>query len=485
MDIYNIVEIIHMPIKKKIYPIILAGGSGSRLWPLSRKSKPKQYINFFGADTLFQKTLKRFSHELFEPPIIITNNQSRFMVKEQLNIITKKSTKIIIEPAPKNTAPASLAGIIHSNQISADPYILISPSDHLIKDEKLFSDLISKLKEKLPDNKILLFGIKPSDPNTGFGWINAKIEKNKEIYKIKGFVEKPNIDKAKKMFELNSSYWNTGIFFGKASAFIKQFQMLAPDILSIVSLSYENSVDDLNFLRLDENLWNKLPVVPIDVAIMEKSDQICVTPLKADWTDLGSWKSFMGYLNKDKKENVFYGNVTNVESQNSFLYSTTDKVHLVGIGLKNVISIATEDAVLVVDKDKTEEVKNAINLLKEKEIEQAENFLHDFRPWGFFEILSKGENFLVKKIVVYPKKRLSLQKHKFRSEHWVVVEGKAKVQLNEKTFYLSENESTYVNSGMIHRLENETNQNLIIIEVQTGSYLGEDDIVRIEDDFKR
>ena len=250
-------------------------------------------------------------------------------------------------------------------------------------------------------------------------------------------------------------------------------------------MSFQKSTSDLDFLRLDENPWNSLPSVPIDIAIMEKSKNLFVTPFKGDWTDLGSWKSIMDDFENNYKNNVFEKNSTKIDSINSFLYSATDKVHLVGIGLKNIITIATEDAVLVVEKDKSEKVKNAIDILKEKKVEQVENSQNDHRPWGFFEILSKGSNFLVKKIVVYPKKRLSLQKHKFRSEHWVVVEGQAKVILDNEIFNLSKNESTYVNTGVVHRLENISDQNLTIIEVQTGSYLGEDDIIRIEDDFKR
>ena len=471
--------------KEKIYPIILAGGSGSRLWPLSRNSKPKQFINFFGDNTLFQSTIQRLDSNLFKPPIVITNNQSRFMVKEQIKEIVKTSTKIIIEPSPKNTAPASLVGIIYAKTLSEDPYVIICPSDHLIEDKKSFCELINRSRNNITCEKIILFGFKPTDPNTGFGWINAKIDEKQSIFEVIDFVEKPNISLAKKLLKLNSSFWNTGIFFGKASSFIKEFELHAPDIFQTVKTSFLQSKSDLDFLRLEKNSWSSLPSVPIDIAIMEKSHNTYITPFESNWTDLGSWKSFMTHLKKDKKKNVSYGNVTNIESENSFLYSTTDKVHLVGIGLKNVISIATEDAVLVVNKDKTEEVKNSINILKEKKVEQAENFLNDFRPWGFFEILSKGKNFLVKKIVVNPKKRLSLQSHKFRSEHWVVVQGKAKVTLDNKIFYLSENESTYVNSGTIHRLENDTHNILIIIEVQTGSYLGEDDIIRLEDDFKR
>ena len=474
-----------MSSNEKIYPIILAGGSGSRLWPLSRNSKPKQFIDLIGRESLFQKTVKRLNNDLFEKSIVVTNNQSRFMVQEQLSECSSLVSKIIIEPSPKNTAPASLVGIVHSENLSNNPYIIISPSDHLIDSEKLFYELITYAKKNLSDDKLLLIGCKPSHPHTGYGWINANITKNKSLYEIKNFIEKPNLELATKLFKSNSTFWNTGIFFGRSSVFMKEFENYQPDILNNVKLSYQHSTSDLNFLRLEKRFWNKLTSIPIDIAIMEKSKKTNVIPFKGNWTDLGSWKSIMEHLDKDNKDNVSYGNVTNIDSKDSFLYSANDKVHLVGIGLKNIISIATEDAVLVVDKDKTEEVKETINILKEKKIEQAVSFKYDFRPWGIFEILSKGKNFLVKKIIVFPKKRLSLQSHKFRSEHWVVVEGVAKVILNHETFNLGENESTYVNAGVVHRLENETDKNLIIVEVQTGSYLGEDDIIRIEDDFKR
>ncbi len=475
-----------MPDKKKILPIILAGGSGSRLWPLSRNSRPKQFIKFFEENTLFQKTVNRFNNEIFDSPIIITNNQSRFTVQQQLSEISKNSLKIIIEPSPKNTAPASLVGIIYSKKIADDPYVLISPSDHLIENENLFNKLIRKSEEILPKDSLLLIGFKPTSPHTGYGWISAKkINKNRDLFKIDNFVEKPPIKLAEQLFKSNSSYWNTGIFFGKASTFINQFENFASSIFENVKLSFQKSTSDLDFIRLDENPWNNLPSVPIDIAIMEKSKNLFVTPFEGDWTDLGSWKSIMDNFENNYEENVFEKNSTKIDSVNSFLYSTTEKIHLVGIGLKNIITIATEDAVLVVEKDKSEKVKNAIDILKEKKVAQVENSQNDYRPWGFFEILSKGKNFLVKKIVVYPKKRLSLQKHEFRSEHWVVVEGQARVILDNEIFKLSKNESTYVNTGVVHRLENTEDHNLTIIEVQTGSYLGEDDIIRIEDDFKR
>ncbi len=474
-----------MPDIKKIFPIILAGGSGSRLWPLSRNSRPKQFIKFFEENTLFQKTVNRFNNEIFHSPIIITNNQSRFTVQQQLSEVSKNSSKIIIEPSPKNTAPASLVGIICSKMIANDPYVIISPSDHLVENEKLFTELLKKSAENLPKNRLLLIGFKPSSPHTGYGWISAKIDNNRDLFEIDNFIEKPPIELAEKLFKSNTSYWNTGIFFGKASTFINQFENFASSILKNVNLSFQKSTSDLDFLRLNENPWNSLPSVPIDIAIMEKSKKLFVTPFKGGWTDLGSWQSIMDNFENNYKENVFEKNSTKIDSVNSLLYSASDKVHLVGIGLKNIITIATEDAVLVVEKDKSEKVKNAIDILKEKKVEQVENSQNDYRPWGFFEILSKGGNFLVKKIVVYPKKRLSLQKHKFRSEHWVVVEGQAKVILDNEIFNLSKNESTYVNTGVVHRLENISDQNLTIIEVQTGSYLGEDDIIRIEDDFKR
>ncbi len=474
-----------MPDEKKIFPIILAGGSGTRLWPLSRDSRPKQFIKFFEENTLFQKTVNRFSDKIFHSPIIITNNQSRFTVQQQLSEISKNSSKIIIEPSPKNTAPASIVGIIYSKKIADDPYVLISPSDHLIENENLFNKLIRKSEEILPKDSLLLIGCKPTSPHTGYGWISAKTKKNKNFFKIDNFIEKPPIELAEKLFRANSSFWNTGIFFGKASTFINEFDHFASSILKDAEISFQKSTSDLDFLRLDETTWNNLPSVPIDIAVMEKSKKLFVTPFLGNWTDLGSWTAIMDNFEYNYKENVFEKNSTKIDSVNSFLYSTTEKIHLVGIGLKNIITIATEDAVLVVEKDKSEKVKNAIDILKEKKVAQVENSQNDYRPWGFFEILSKGKNFLVKKIVVYPKKRLSLQKHEFRSEHWVVVEGQARVILDNEIFNLSKNESTYVNTGVVHRLENTEDQNLTIIEVQTGSYLGEDDIIRIEDDFKR
>ena len=474
--------------KEKIVPIILTGGSGSRLWPLSRKTYAKQYIKLFDNQTLFQKTVLRYSGKSYHPPVIVTNDISRFIIKNQLNECSINNSDIIIEPVPKNTAAAALLGILHAKKILENPFVLISPSDHFIKKEEFLNDLIFKAKKDLPLNKILLFGIKPTNPNTGYGWIDTNLRKeNKKVdyLEIKNFIEKPKLNLAKKLFESKSSFWNSGIFFGRAQAFIQEFCDITPKLFQIVKDSYVNSYNDLEFVRIRSGEWQDLADISIDMAIIEKTKNKNVIPFKGLWSDVGSWDSLMKQYPSDNKNNVSFGNVSQFDSENSLFFSSSNKIHLLGIGLKDIITVATEDAVLVLKKEKNQDVKKSIEKLRDKKIEQADSFLNDFRPWGNFEIISKGKNFLVKKIFVNPKSRLSLQSHKFRSEHWVVVKGKAKVTLDNETFYLSENESTYVNTGVVHRLENDKNDELIIIEVQTGSYLGEDDILRFEDDYKR
>ena len=471
-----------------IQPIILSGGSGKRLWPLSRSSMPKQFANLFENHTLFQKTIIRLEDNIFNEPIIVTGEVSRFIAKRQLEEINKSVSEIIIEPEPKDTAAAAIAGIIHSSKIKENPLILILPADHLIENKTYFISLIKKATKWVTSDNILTFGIKPKFAHTGYGWIkadlNSKSIKN-NIFSVINFFEKPNKTNAQIFFNDNSFFWNSGIFLGKASSFLKTYNQFAKDILSFAKKSYQNLEIDLGFLRLEKNYWNKIKKISIDHSIIEKHKKIKMIPFEEKWSDIGSLQSLMGYNTPNKNNNVVDGNSTSVDCKNTFLKSIDDKVHLVGLGLKNIIAVATNDAVICLEKNHSEDVKKAVDILDEKKLEQANNSLYDYRPWGNFEVLSKGKNFQVKKIQVYPNSKLSLQSHKYRSEHWVVVEGKAKVTFGEKVITLLKNESIFINAGIKHRLENVTKNIITIIEVQTGSYLGEDDIIRFEDDYQR
>ena len=471
-----------------VHPIILAGGSGTRLWPLSRSTMPKQFTELLGDKTLFTNTILRLKGEVFSNPIIVTGELSRFIVQNQLEDSKTDSQGILIEPVARDTACAALAGIIHATKISNDPIILLCPADHWIKDTLYFRKIIKENIIHIRDDNIITFGIKPQYPHTGYGWIttnNRKNANNKNIFEVLKFVEKPNFETAKKLFDDNANYWNSGIFMAKASFLIDSYKIFNRKIYELVNESYKNAINDLGFIRLERENWQKLKKISIDHAIIENLKNIYMVPFQGIWSDVGSLHSLMQHYQKDNNNNVTIGNSTLIESENTFLNSITNQVHLVGVGLNNIIAVATKDAILCIDKRKTEKVKDVVKKLIEDNVEQANKSPEDFRPWGKFEVLSRGKNFQVKKIQVLPNCKLSLQSHRYRSEHWVVVEGKARVTLGEKVVIISENESIYINAGVKHRLENSTKEIISIIEVQTGSYLGEDDIIRYDDDYKR
>ncbi len=473
--------------KEFVYPIILSGGSGTRLWPLSRPTMPKQFTKLFDELSLFQSTVMRVTNQLFKPPIIVTGNLSRFIVKDQLEHINTKSSGIIIEPKPFDTAPAALAGVEHANKISKNPIILICPADHWIEDNKYFKNIIKDLIPYIDGKKIFTFGIAPKNAHTGYGWINTRKTnlKSNDIFKVNNFIEKPKLEVARKLIADDKNFWNAGIFMGRASSFINAYKKHAIQIYNIVKSSYSNSYKDLNFIRLQKKEWNELKNISIDYAIIEKYKHTYMKRFEGIWSDIGSYDSLMKHLQKGSKKNVVLGNSTLFDSENTFLNSVDNQILLVGAGLKNINVIATKDAVLCINQKNSESVRNIVEKLIENKIEQADKSFKDYRPWGSFEIVSKEKNFQVKKIQVYPKSKLSLQSHKYRAEHWVVVKGKANVTLDNEIKIISENESVFINSGVKHRLENPTEKIITIIEVQTGSYLGEDDIIRYDDDYNR
>ena len=473
-----------------IYPVLLAGGSGTRLWPLSRKSYPKQFGKLIGDKTLFQETALRLtSSDLFQfgSPLTLTNSDFRFIVNEQLQEIDINNSTILIEPEAKNTAAAILAACIFLYSDDSEAILLVSPTDHVITDTKKFHKSISIGCSQLQKNKIVTFGIKPTHPSTAYGYIETSTTNNNygKASNVINFIEKPNDIKAKKMLETNTFLWNAGIFLFKAKDLIENFKVYAPKTLDLVSQAINNLKEDLNFLRLDTQPWSNLQDISIDYAIMEKIQNLVTVPLASDWSDLGDWNSVWLASKKDLLGNSTSENGDTLDCSNTLLRSENPNQQIVGIGLENIIAVAMSDAVLVASKDKAQDVKKAVNLLKSKRIHQATMFSKDFRPWGWFESLAKGSNFQVKKIFVKPGAALSLQSHQYRSEHWVVVEGKAKITINKDVKLISEGKSVFVPVGTIHRLENPGKFPVIIIEIQTGSYLGEDDIVRYDDIYSR
>ncbi|MDG2341329.1 MAG: mannose-1-phosphate guanylyltransferase/mannose-6-phosphate isomerase, partial [Paracoccaceae bacterium] len=470
-----------------LYPVILCGGSGTRLWPLSRKSFPKQFVNLVGDDTLYQASARRLSGSLvgadFQAPVIMTNSDFRFIVTEQLQAIGIDPGAVIIEPSSRNTAPAVLAAALHVSANDPDALILIAPSDHVMGAPKKFHTAITEGIKAAANGNLVTFGIQPDKPETGFGYLKlaSSPDGSGHAIALDRFVEKPDADTAQEMVEDGSYLWNAGIFLFRAKDIINAFNKHASDMAALVQKSVDQAQADLGFLRLADGPWNEIGDISIDYAVMEKAENLSVVPYSGDWSDLGSWSAVHELSAPDENGVATSGNVTAIDCKNSLLRSENEDQELVGLGVENLIAIAMNDAVLLADMSRGQDVKQAVNALKAKGAKQAELLPVDFRPWGHFETLVLANRFQVKRIVVKPGAALSLQSHHHRAEHWIVVEGTAKVTVDDEVKLLSENQSVYIPLGAVHRMENPGKVDMVLIEVQTGSYLGEDDIIRYED----
>ena len=467
-----------------IQPVILCGGSGARLWPLSRKSYPKQFVAMIGQNSLFQQTVLRFSGTGFEKPIIITNVEFRFIATQQLAEIGIDPDAVLLEPDMKNTAPAILAATLHVKRKNPERLLLVSPSDHYIAGPGSFCESVMKGAQAAQNGKIVTFGIVPSRPETEYGYLEVG-EGSGDSIPLKRFLEKPCRTEAEKLMSSGGYLWNSGIFLFKASTMFNAFKDLAPDMLGHVVKAVDEAETDLGFLRLANRNWEKCHEISIDYAIMEKVDNLHVVPHNGDWSDLGNWESVRRHTLSKEKGVATSGSVTVVDCENSLFRSESETQKLVGFGLKDIVAVAMPDAVLVADRNRVSGLGDVVRSLRIEEVEQADSFPKEHRPWGFFETLILGEQFRVKRIVVNPGATLSLQSHIHRSEHWVVVIGIAKVTINEKVELLKANESVFVPKGAVHRLENPGEMAMELIEVQTGEYLGEDDIIRYEDKYAR
>ena len=470
----------------RITPILLCGGSGTRLWPLSRKSYPKQFAPLIGAETLFQASAKRLSGQDYSAPVVVTGSDFRFIVTEQLQAIGIDPGAILIEPEGRNTAPAILAAALHVATQDPGGLMLVAPSDHVVPDPDAFRAAVTAGVSAAKDGHLVTFGITPTHAETGYGYLELSTPPTgHDPVTLTRFVEKPDATTAQAMIEDGRHLWNAGIFLFRASDILAAFNAHAQALLAPVRAAYEDAKTDLGFLRLDPKSWGDAEDVSIDYAVMEKADNLSVVPFSAGWSDLGGWDAVWRETGPDASGVAVSSNATAIDCENTLLRSESDGLEVVGIGLKDMITVAMPDAVLVADKSRAQDVKKAVAALKTKGAEQATTFPKDHRPWGWFESLVIGERFQVKRILVHPGAALSLQSHHHRSEHWIVVEGTAKVTVDETVKLVSENESVYIPLGAVHRMENPGKVPMVLIEVQTGAYLGEDDIIRYEDVYAR
>ena len=472
-----------------IHPVLLCGGSGTRLWPLSRKSYPKQFARITGDDSLFRASARRLSGAGFAAPTVVTGVDFRFIVTEQLAASELAPAAILIEPAARNTGPAICAAALALEARAPGALMLAAPTDHVIPDEAHFREAVQAAIPTARAGRLVTFGIRPDRPETGYGWLELDAAPSGCLaprpQTPRAFVEKPDSATAAQMLEGGRHLWNSGIFLFTTTAILDAFREHAPEILQAVTAALELSETDLGFTRLAAAPWNRLPDVSVDHAIMERADNLSVLPYDGSWSDLGGWEAVWREHVPDAQGMVTTGPATAIACRNSLLRAESPGQQLVGIGLDDIIAVAMNDAVLVAHKDRAQDVKHAVQTLKAAGVPQAENLPRAYRPWGWYESLVVGPCFQVKRIVVHPGAALSLQSHRHRAEHWVVVEGTAKVTIDDDVKQVTANQSVFIPVGAVHRLENPGERPLTLIEVQTGAYLGEDDITRYDDAYAR
>lgn len=471
-----------------IHPVILSGGSGTRLWPLSRRSYPKQLLALTGGDTLLQQTVLQVADtSVYAPPLVICNDEHRFVIAEQLQAIDIEPAAMVLEPAARNTAPAIAAAAVMIEARDADGVMLVLPSDHNIADPEGFGQAVGVGRQAALDGSLVTFGAAPERPETGYGYIKSgdPMAELSGCQKVERFVEKPDAETAERYLADGGYSWNCGIFMFRASVILAELTAHEPELVEACRDAVAGAQGDLDFTRLDEASFARAPSISIDNAVMEQTKNAVVVPTDIGWSDVGSWAALWreGAAKHDEAGNLLIGDVAVDGVKNSYIRS--EKRLVAVLGLDDVVVVETADAVLVADKGKAHTVGGMVAELKATDRAQADEHTRTHRPWGYYEAVDNGNRFGVKHICVYPGKRLSLQKHHHRAEHWVVVQGTARVQRGEETILLEENQSTYIPLGVVHRLENPGKIDLRLIEVQSGAYLGEDDIERLEDDHGR
>lgn len=480
-----------MKSETKIIPVVLSGGAGTRLWPLSRELYPKQLLPLVGERTMLQETVLRLSGlDDLGAPVVVCNDDHRFMVAEQLRQVGQAADSVILEPVGRNTAPAVAVAALQAMTDGSDPILLVLPADHVIRDAAALCDAISYGADAVQDGALLTFGIVPTSPETGYGYIcrseppvPSPQSPAPDIYDVKQFVEKPDLETAERYLESGDYYWNSGMFLFKASAYLDELEKHSPEMLMACRQAWAGRVTDLDFTRLDAEAFAACPADSIDYAVMEKTERAVVIPLEAGWSDVGSWAALWEVGESDGQGNVTTGDVIDIDCNDSYIYAGSRLV--AAIGLRDVVVVETADAVLVAAKDQVQKVKQVVDQLKK--LGREEHLLHRRvnRPWGAYEGLDVGDGFLVKRITVNPGASLSLQRHQHRAEHWIVVRGIAEITRENVIQTLEANQSFYIPSGDMHRLANPGDEILEIIEVQTGGRLSEDDIERFEDVYGR
>ena len=471
-----------------IFPVILSGGSGTRLWPLSRSMHPKQFIRFFGDQktSFLGATLRRLPPDMgFAPPIVMCNHDHRFLVREELEAASIKPKAIFLEPLPRNTAPAIAVAALAAYAERRDAVLVVMPSDHVIEDQATFLAAIQEAVAVAATGRLVLFGIRPLTPHTGYGYVRqgATIPGFDNACAVAAFTEKPDRETAERYLAKGGYSWNSGIFVLHAETLLDELQRLAPEVIKAAHLAYQKSADDLGFTRLDAEEFGKAPNISIDYAIMEKTACSAMLPLDVGWSDVGSWSSLWDIATRDDQNNFTRGDAHLTDTSNSYIHS--ERALVATIGVDNLIVVNTPDALLVADRSRAQDVSAVVQSLKQTGRKEHEQHLRNLRPWGYFETLSVAPRFQVKLLHVLPGAKLSMQMHHHRSEHWVVVKGTAKITIGDAERLVRENESVYIVATQWHRLENPGKVPLEIIEVQIGSYLGEDDIIRAADIYNR
>ena len=464
----------------KLQPVLLSGGSGTRLWPLSREAYPKQFLPLVGEHTMLQDTWRRVAPLAGAAPIVVANEEHRFLAAEQLRLVGVEHAGLILEPVGRNTAPAIAAAALQAMAGGDDPLLLVLPSDHVVRDPEGFRAAVAAAVPAAEAGALVTFGIVPSAPETGFGYIQAA--DGDGVRQVLGFVEKPDAATARGYLEAGGYFWNSGMFLFRASRYLAELERFRPDIVAAVRAAFAAATHDGDFIRLDREAFSACPSDSIDYAVMEKTADAWVLPVDIGWNDVGSWSALWEVSEQDGEGNARHGDVIAVDSRNSYAYARR-LVALVGV--EDLVVVETDDAVLVASKDHVQQVKDVVARLKSDHRSHAVLHREVHRPWGSYDSIDQDAGFQVKRIKVKPGARLSLQSHKHRAEHWIVVRGTARVTRDNDVFELHANQSTYIPLGARHRLENPGTEMLELIEVQSGSYLGEDDIVRYEDVYGR